>query len=194
MPIALAGKRIRLPYSYRRLLRSMSLASALASTPAFAGPLAWDCDTPAGRFSQIEAKATGAAIITGEFKGVEGRRDKRWAPTVFLQMKTGDGALILGLSFVVHPGHVESMTVQVVRTESGERKTATLGEVPFGEAIPFRVLFDGAGEVEISAGALKARTRVAATPATSLSASCSTGQFTFSNLTFSEREVDPPPS
>jgi hypothetical protein len=166
------------------LLAALALAACTpAAAPAPAPPLSYDCDTPAGRLSELEQVQSGPAYrISGTIRADDLLPNDRWesAGNVFVESADEQDRVMLQL-IAPEPG---SPLRIVLRSHDGEKQKArTLGAIAVGEEARFTLAVEG-GTARAELGAMKAEAVVDLGEGARVGVGCAGGSFRFGELRF----------
>ncbi len=168
-------------------LRYVLAASAIISiaAPAHAAPLTFDCNAPANATSAIANAAQMPPAISGTI--VPNRsRPGRAPPLVGAQLIAPDGRSEVGFVLSLPSPSSQFMDVALVVRRGGQTDNRTVGQVDVRNPIPFRLYVDPAGTAIIEIQGRAFNSGFVPIVSGTESVFCSTGQFTFTNLRFSD--------
>ena len=176
-----------LPAFLLALLTLFALAACAPATAPGPAPLSYDCETPAGRLSELDQVQPGPAYrISGTIRADELRSDARWesAGNIFVESADQQDRVMLQL---ISPDRGQRLQI-VLRTHHGEKQEARpLGAIAVGEEAPFLVTVEG-GKARAEIGTIKAEAAVGPGEGARVGVGCAGGAFRFAELRFG-----PPP-
>jgi hypothetical protein len=108
---------------------ALPLVAAFGSlaTTAHAAPMSYDCDTAAGRFSELKQVQSGPAYrISGRVAANELAVDKRWVPVANVTIKSADNQSLAMLRLTA-PTRKAPLEILLSITKAGNDTTQTLG-------------------------------------------------------------------
>ena len=153
------------------------------ATPAPAPPLSYDCDTPAGRLSELGQVRPGPSYsVSGRIRADDLLADERWEPAgnVFAESADEQDRVMLQL---VAPERKSPLSI-VLRTHHGlENDLRKLGEIALGEEAAFSLTVAG-GRATIEIGDIKAEAAAEVGENARVGVGCATGAFRFDDLKF----------
>jgi hypothetical protein len=171
-----------------RLLTLLLVALALAACspaapPVSAPPLAWDCNTPAGRLSELEQVQPGPAYrISGRIRADDLTDDGRWEPAANIFVESADEQDRVMLQLIA-PERRSPLRI-VLRTHHGEKQEVrTLGTIALGEEAAFTLTVER-GRARAEIGTIKAEAAADVGEAARVGVACATGSFRFDELRF----------
>jgi len=160
----------------------MMLASA-----ANAAPFSYDCDTGAGRFSELKQTHPGPQYrISGRMAANELGTDKRWAPVANVTIESADGQSRAMLRLMA-PTRRAPLDVVLSITKAGKTEVQTLGQVGLSEELTF-VLTAAQGRARVEIGTMRGEAAIDVGGGASVAVVCSTGNFHFNDLRFSDSD------
>ena len=147
----------------------------------------FDCDTPAGRFSQVEMPVgVGGVVVTGELQLNEARSDPRWVPTAFVMLHNGEPESGVGFRAAVLRESADKITLHAQNLEIDD--LSAFGSVPWAtKTIPFKLELSKSGQMIVSAGSETIEVEDSLKLASTLSLGCSTGDFSFREIRISSQ-------
>ena len=172
-----------------RMKYALPVVAALATlaSAADAAPLSYDCDTTPGHYSELKQVQSGPAYrISGRIAANELATDKRWAPGANVMIESADGQTRAGLRLLA-PTRRAPLDVVLSITKAGKTDVQTLGHVGLSEELAFVVtVAEGRARVEI--GTMRGEAPVDIGAGASVAVVCSTGNFHFNDLRFSDAD------
>jgi hypothetical protein len=172
--------------SMRMMLLAGAVVAAWAS-PAPAAPLSYDCDSGAGRFSELKQTQPGPDYhISGRISANELGIHERWAPVGNIEIESADQKNRAMLQ-ILAPARKAPLDV-VLRTWNGEKvATQTLGQVGLNEDVTFSMAV-GDGRVKVEFGTMRGEARVEMAAGANVGVGCSTGNYHFEDLRLEDSE------
>ncbi len=168
------------------LMIAAALVALFSGTPNEAAAddhgYSFNCDVPAGRLSTWTGPiyATKPFEVVGSLTIPTTRYDRRWWPVGSLFLEADDDRQV-GIQFAVNPDEAEDLQIMLT---FGERQT--LATVPFPEfeqSISFKLSLSSSGELTAEAGGNSVVLELGDFDANRMSMSCSSGEFTFDDVT-----------
>lgn len=164
----------------------IATASAfLLSGAAHAGPINYDCDTPADKFSSLDISTdTTRFIVKGKIAAAVFRAGK-YLPVANVHVgapRGSDGVLLR----LMAPSGTAKQAEIIVQTMQGSKPIKrVLGQILLGESLDFsiEVLPNAAVNLTVNGQQMSLKTEFASS--SNLTISCSTGEFKFDNLEWS---------
>jgi hypothetical protein len=152
---------------------------------AQAAPLSYDCDTGAGRFSELKQVQPGPAYrISGRIAANELARHERWAPGSNITIESADEQNRVSLR-ILAPMQKAPLDVVLEITKAGKTETQALGRVGLSQELAFVLAFAD-GRVRAEIGTMRGEAPLAIGAGASVSVVCSTGNFHFNDLRFED--------
>ncbi|HEY5723037.1 MAG TPA: hypothetical protein VIT45_12015 [Allosphingosinicella sp.] len=168
----------------KSLLAAIASFAALAG-PAQAAPFSYDCDTGAGRFSELKQVQPGPDYrISGRISANELATHKRWAPGANLTIESADKSVRASLR-ILAPTRKAPLDVVLETTKDGKTETQTLGRIGLSQDLAF-VLAVAGGQVRAEIGSMRGDAPISIGAGGSVSTVCSTGNFHFEDLRFEQ--------
>src|SRR6218665_3523762 len=131
-----------------RLGRGLACVAApmLLAQAAAGAPVTYDCDTPAGSFSELSQVQAGPAYsLRGSITALQWRDDRRWASVGQIRLENGDRSRSIALKVVRQPRGREA-AIEVTVQGEGEPRTETLGAGALKQGGAFELGLNGGGE------------------------------------------------
>jgi len=158
------------------------VAATLLAQTAVAAPVDYDCDTPAGSFSEISQVQVGPAVhVRGTITALQWREDRRWSPLGQVRVENGDRTRSIAVRVVRIPRQARA-TFDVTVQTGGEPQTTRLGEVALNEAVPFELQLLPSGDAIAVVGGERRVFRLDLGRNVKIKTICSTGEFLFGGL------------
>ena len=169
----------------RLMIKMAAIATAtLFVQRAIAAPVDYDCDTPAGSFSELSQTQAGPAYqLRGSITPRQWRDDRRWASVGQIRLENGDRSRSIALKVVRQPRTAQA-AIEVTLQSGGEPRTETLGAVALNQAVPFELRLDPAGEGVVVMGGQRRAFHLDVGPNAKVQVICSTGEYLFSGFDF----------
>lgn len=159
-----------------------ALITAAAGGSAWAAPLAWDCDTAAGAFSQIKQVQAGPNYrIAGKVTPLQTRSHERWLPSAQVRIERPGRKTAAALRIVPEQRGGRTFAVTANATVDGKETATTLGRLSLDETLAFSLTASTEG-VAVSAGGKSSKLPVVLGPGAEILVICSTGEFDFEAL------------
>jgi hypothetical protein len=170
----------------RYKLSAAAVFGALSGT-AQAAPLSYDCDTTPGHYSELKQVQSGPAYrISGRIAANELASDKRWAPGANVTVESADEQNRAGFRLIA-PTRKAPLDVVLSITKAGKTETQTLGQIGLSEELAF-VVTVAEGRVRVEIGTMRGEAPVDIGAGASVAVVCSTGNFHFNDLRFSDAD------
>ena len=168
-------------------LLPVGAALTVLAGPAQAAPFSYDCDTGAGRYSELKQVQTGPDYrISGRISANELARHERWAPGSNVTIESADGKSRASLR-VMAPTRKAPLDVVLAITKDGKTEEQRLGQIGLSQELAFVLTFaDGRARAEI--GTMRGEAPIAIGGGASVSVVCSTGNFHFNDLRFGDSD------
>lgn len=160
-----------------------ALLVVLACNPALAAePLQYDCDTAAGAFSELKQPVAGSSFqrVTGKVQVLSGRIDQRWLPAAAIRLDSTDGHSI-AVQLSAEGRDKGDITANLVAWHKDDSQTQNLGRYDRSEIRSFSISPASAG-VTVQFGKEKFDLPFNLATLASVSVTCSTGEFLFTDL------------
>jgi hypothetical protein len=161
---------------------------ASANQSAHAKPMTYGCDTPADHFSAIEQKVSLADFsIQTKIQPNEFRKGE-FSPLAQIYFQSTDEKNRWAVK-VIALGHKEkSALVMLDVTRDGKDKEwFPVGAVKLGEQLPISISITGGSKIKFNIGGLEGNPELNLGADATLNIICSTGDFVFSDLDWSEK-------
>lgn len=166
----------------KKLLHAVAALIALAA-PANAAPFSYDCDTGAGRFSELKQVQSGPDYrLSGRISANELATHKRWAPGANITVESADKKTRASLR-ILAPMQRAPLDVVLQITRDGQSEEKALGQVGLSQDLAF-ILTVAGGQVRAEIGSMRSEAPIAIGSGASVSVVCSTGNFHFDDLRF----------
>jgi len=149
-----------------------------AATPA----VTFDCDTPAGHYSQWKVDRTAQPVrIGGTVRALELRKEDAWVPGAHVYLYGNDGSIVVGITLSGNDRSTATLSA-IVRSRKEEPKTVTLGSIPWSNSVTFDLRFDGTRTIAITAGGLAHVLELPDFRPSAVSLRCTSGSFLFEKV------------
>lgn len=163
------------------------LSVTLATVAANAAPMTYECDTPADRISEIKVPVN---IVTFRMSGIitaDAFRVGKYWPVGNISLVDLEGNAVR-LRLVAAKDRTTS-DIFLETTKEKKPLKRKLGQLPIGQPLNFSINASDPGKVKITVNELDLDATVNSELSSEafLSISCSTGEFNFSNLEWSEK-------
>jgi hypothetical protein len=158
------------------------------SVPAFASPMSYGCDTPADRFSAIEQQVgLQSFAIKGSIQPNEFRKGK-YAPLAQIYLESLDGKNRWAMK-IIALGPKDKAALVFLETEQSGKKSEPfpVGAVKLGEKLPFEISVTQGSNLKFKIDGLDGSPEVSLGERANLNIICSTGDFIFSDLEWSDK-------
>jgi hypothetical protein len=168
--------------NWKNLLPAAAALIALAGS-AQAAPFSYDCDTGAGRFSELKQVQAGPDYrISGRISANELAMHKRWAPGANLTIESADKKNRVSLR-ILAPMQKAPLDVVLEISRDGQKEEKALGQVGLSQELAFVLTVTG-GQAHAEIGSMRGEGPIAIGSGASVSTVCSTGNFHFEDLRF----------
>lgn len=144
----------------------------------------FDCDVPPDRHSSVTGNLTAPLAIAGTVEAKQLRAGNN-LPVAGARLVSSDGKESAGFQLVAASAQAQKFDVVLNLNRNGKLQRTTLGQIPVRAPIPFRLTLSEAGTITLSISANTFDYDFIPLPAGKVMAFCSTGQFKFTNLIFS---------
>lgn len=166
------------------ILAALFTLSLTAS--ANAGPMEYGCDTASGRFSAIELELPSVGLqVAGKIKAVELRKDPNWLPAANVRISSIDGQQSAAVRMTAENAKAKVTNAYLEGEVDGSARQGSPQSVALGAETPFSLKVATPKEVVLMIGSQTARLPVVLGDKVKLSITCSTGDFIFSELVWS---------
>jgi len=177
----------------RRIFR-IAVWSGLLASPAIcaASPLKFDCDVPADRFSSVSQETAGPLAISGTVALILSREGK-YLPVAGALIESSDGSRSVGFQLIAPSAHRSEFNI-IFNVNTGDGpKRYTVGQVDMQTPARFSLAISDAGKISLAIGDKSFDGGTMALSGGKMDVFCSTGQFKFSDLNFSN-PAEPSPA
>ena len=157
----------------------------LSAVPAQAAPLTFDCNAPADLATGMSNAAQMPPAISGTITPNRSRPG-RALPMVGAQLVSPDGQSEVGFVLTLPEPTSLYMDVALVVRRGGQTDNRRVGQIDVRNPIPFRLFVDPSGNANIEIQGRGFNSGFVPIVTGSESVFCSSGQFTFTNLRFSD--------
>lgn len=167
----------------RATMGMMAAALVLAAQgAAAAAPVAYDCDTGDGHFSELSQVQAGPAYhVRGTITPLRWGADRQYAPSAQARLENGDRSRSIAVRLVRAPG-VPRANASIEVEGGGSPQPLVLAWVALNEALPFEISLSASGEGAVLVGTERRTFRLDLGPNAKVSVVCSTGDFLFGEL------------
>lgn len=157
------------------------------SAPAFSAPITYGCDTPADHFSAIEQKVgLKSFVIKGSIQPKEFRKGK-YQPLAQIFLQSVDSKQRWAMQVMALEAKAKEAYVVLDMTEDGkDLEPLPIGTVKLGEKLAFDVRVAD-GKLSFRIGDMVGQPELSLGEQADLNIICSTGDFVFSDLEWSEK-------
>lgn len=164
-------------------------AVTLLTSPAFAAPIRYNCDSGAGYFSEIEQFQAGPDYrVQGSFEANLIRLHPKYLPTATIAFESKDKSTHIGVQLMKrHNKKLYDATI--VAKIGGERKVWSVTAVDLNTAVLFSLKVSKSGTATATLAGRTIEVPVSIGPDGRLSITCSTGGFEFHGLDWTAQEV-----
>ncbi|RVT43432.1 hypothetical protein [Sphingobium algorifonticola] len=163
-----------------------SVVAIVAMGQAHAGVIEYDCDTRAGRYSQVKMEQSGPDyVLRGTVNAVELLSDAQYMPVANARLQSVDGNHMVGIRITAERQQkaVKKGEVFVAfQSSNNSREPEVFGKVGMNVAVPFAIITDGKGKAKVTFAGVERILPFKIEGPVIASASCSTGQFYFKSL------------
>jgi hypothetical protein len=160
-------------------------ASSICSTTANAAGTAFDCDVPPDHFSSVSQDIVGPMMITGSVQLVS-MRSGRNLPVAGARIVSADGKDSVGFQLVAASAQAKQFDVVLNTKRSSDLKRQVVAQVATEANVPFSLSLDDKGRVKLNVGGNDHTADFIAFSRGKGMAFCSTAQFKFAGLLFSQ--------
>jgi hypothetical protein len=177
----------------RRIFR-IAVWSGLLASPAIraASPLKFDCDVPADRFASVSQETAGPLAISGTVALILAREGK-YLPVAGARLVSSDESRSVGFQLIAPSAHRSEFNI-IFNVNTGDGpKRYTVGQVDLQSPAHFSLAISDAGKISLAIGDKSFDGGTLALSGGKIVAFCSTGQFKFSDLNFSN-PAEPSPA
>lgn len=145
--------------------------------------MSYDCDTGAGRFSELKQVQPGPAYrISGRIAANELGKHERWLPVGNINITSADNQTRAMLQITA--SERKAPLDVLLRVINGDNDTSqTLGKVALSQELAF-VLSVADGKVKVEIGDMRGEAQISMSGGASVAVGCSTGNFHFEDLRF----------
>lgn len=170
-----------------KLAATFLLMSSL-STAASAAPITYGCDTPADHFSAIEQPVSLKSFsIKGSVQPNEFRKGK-YSPLAQIYLQSPDKKFRWALQVMALEAKAKEAFVFLDMTENGkDSEPLPIGTVKIGEKLSFDVGITDGSKIKFKIGDMDGNPELNLGPQATLNVICSTGDFVFSDLEWSDK-------
>ncbi|PEQ11333.1 hypothetical protein B2G71_17370 [Novosphingobium sp. PC22D] len=147
---------------------------------------AFDCDVPANHYSSVSQDLVEPFGISGSVKVVE-MRSGDYLPVAGVLLRSAEGLNGVGFQLAAPSKDAELFDVILNTRNNGVSNQRIIAQISTRDTIPFSLLIDNSGKIRLAIGGTNYD--IADFPPSELNGMvfCSTGQFKFTELTFSGR-------
>ena len=157
---------------------------ALAA-PAHAAPLTFDCDARANASASVKNLAQTNPTVSGTITAKNFRR-AQLPPLVGASIASVDGRSFAAVRLVAASADATEFDIKFNTNVDGVKENFELGKISVKAPISFRLFIDGEGVANLFVNNQSWRAAFIALPGGEETTFCSTGQFEFSDLRFSD--------
>jgi hypothetical protein len=167
---------------------SFGMLIAVASNPAAASPMTYGCDTPADHFSAIEQSVSLENFsIKGAIQPNEFRKGK-YSPLAQIYLQSPDEKYRWAMQVIAPDAKAKGAFVFLEMTDNGKASDPfPIGAVKLGEKLSFDVSVTDGKNIKFKIGELEGTPSLSLGKQVQLNIICSTGDFIFSDLEWSEK-------
>jgi hypothetical protein len=158
------------------------------SSAAVASPITYGCDTAADRFSAIQQQVSLKAFsIKGSIQPNEFRKGK-YAPLAQIYIESPDEKNRWALKVIALGAKAKAAFIFLDMKDDGkEGEPFPIGTVKIGEKLPFDISVTDGKMIKFKIGGMDGHPEFALGEQAQLNIICSTGDFVFSDLEWSEK-------
>lgn len=164
------------------------LAGAMTcSAPAYAAATAFDCDVPPDHFSSVSQDVAGLMAIRGTVQVVQMRSGNN-LPVAGARLVSADGNNSIGFQLIAASARAKKFDIVLNIKRSDDFKRSTVGQISADASIPFSLSVDKTGRAMLSISGNEFSVNFIPMSDGKEMAFCSTAQFKFSGLLFSQND------
>ena len=170
------------PLVHRTVVAAVVAGFWLASGPAEAAPIRFDCDTLEGANSEIAQTQDGPTYrLRTQISPKRVGKHREWRANALILIRSADEKAYVGVRMAATVSKPQGFSVLLETVQDGEHKQFLVTTVRLGETVNASIdIKDGSARVEV-AGQV-ADLAIPMGKGAVVSASCSTGQFIFEKL------------
>ena len=147
-----------------------------------AAPIYYDCDTASDKFSEVRWPITASGlVVTGKIVPVLFRKGQ-FLPVANLHLRSGDGKDYLAIRLIAENSGSKGANIILESVNNDQKKGGTLGQLKRSEVLPFSIRHTAGDQFTIMINDRKFDIEVALGDSSSISMTCSTGQFKFQDI------------
>ena len=164
------------------------LAGAMTCpAPVYAAATAFDCDVPPDHFSSVSQDVAGPMAIRGTVQLVQMRSGNN-LPVAGARLVSADGNNSVGFQLVATSARAKQFDVFLSIKQGDDLKRSTIAHIPTDASIPFSLSLDETGKATLMInGSNFSAISIPMSDGKEM-AFCSTAQFKFSGLIFSQSD------
>lgn len=163
-------------------MATAALIAIAAGGSAAAAPLAYDCDTAAGAFSQIKQIQPGPNYrIAGKVIPRQTRNHERWLPSAQVRIERPGRRTAAAIRILPEQRGGKTFAVTAEAMLDGKESETVLGRIRLDETLAFSLIASADGVV-VTAGGQSSKLPVVLGRGAEILVICSTGEFDFEIL------------
>lgn len=174
-----------IPKTSRLAASVMAGMAAILAQNASAAPLAFECNAPSDTTSSVANIAQMPPAISGTISPKRAR-PAQTLPTVGAQLISPDSASEVGFILSLPAPNSQVMDVTLIVRRGAQSDNRKVGQIGVNEPIPFSLYVDRGGTATVTIGAQSWESEFVAIAGGTEAVFCSSGQFGFTNLRFSD--------
>lgn len=163
-----------------------TLASAvLLPAESYAAPMTYECDTPANKFSSIDVPIDSKNFTIRGAITPDGFSKGQFLPVANIHLSALDGTGGVWLRLVAPSAGSKQADVIVETKLKAKPMKKTIGKISLGESLIFSISVLPDSTIDMDVGGQQVKLKSDLAGPSKLSISCSTGEFNFANLEWS---------
>ncbi|MBK8375276.1 hypothetical protein [Sphingorhabdus sp.] len=173
---------------YRNIVLAGLAIISIVNQPAMAAPITYGCDTPADRFSAIEQQVSLSSFsIKGAIQPNEFRKGK-YSPLAQIFLDSADQKYRWAMKVIALDSKAKDAFVFLEMTENGKESDPFLiGSVKIGAKLSFNISVTEGKIIKFRIGEMDGNPELNLGSQATLNIICSTGDFVFSDLEWSDK-------
>jgi len=161
-----------------------------ATEPEFApgpGPYAFDCDSPPGKYDQLNIHASGTKLkVSGNVRVLEWRTHEKWAANADVSFRGAIKSDWVAIQLFVMPWAAKTVQIAVHDNSQKAQERTVFASTPVTDRMfHFELTLDGSGRLVASFPGASKSVNVTPYEVTRLHLGCSTAHAQFSDVTVS---------
>lgn len=161
--------------------------AAVVAPPAYAEGFSFDCDTPADHYSRIEQPVKGTRFHFSGTMASDSLRSGDFAALVQGEVMALDGKSGVRTRLVKSSKEKNTLLMVVFTAMDGKINEYTIGKVKAGSPVGFAFSVADSGNLAVKFGEFAGELPLKLVDGAKLAVSCSTGDFTFTDVRMEER-------